>query len=232
MDGVLQSLDLGNLSDRFRAERVELKTVIAATDQELIRLGVATIGDRIRLRGACEKTVSETESTTSSQSNTVREERLALFAPRRNNSRNQARVTARHAKRSAKGNPWTPSFVCMADSVSSKTPTSMEKQILFKAGLGVKKIKLDMDDDEQAVFTKITCDEKVLVNLIYARKFAKYAQRKRRRIKDSFPFPKIIKLKNIIRFTSFSETQAKETCEKGFKTMNGNLRACSSFFFN
>ena len=36
----------------------------------------------------------------------------------------------------------------------------MEKEILFKAGLGLKKIKLDTLDDEQAVVNKITSDEK------------------------------------------------------------------------
>ena len=37
-----------------------------------------------------------------------------------------------------------------------KTPSASEKQILFKAGLGLKKIKLDLEDDEQTVIDKIT----------------------------------------------------------------------------
>ena len=40
-----------------------------------------------------------------------------------------------------------------------KVPTAAEKQILFKAGLGLKKIKFDIDDDEEAVMKKITSAE-------------------------------------------------------------------------
>ena len=53
-----------------------------------------------------------------------------------------------------------PTFVCVADSTACKTPSSLEKEILFKAGLGLKKIKLDTQDDEQTVVNKITSDEK------------------------------------------------------------------------
>ena len=42
--------------------------------------------------------------------------------------------------------------------MSSKAPSSVNKQILFKAGLGMKKIKLDLEDDEQTVLHKITSD--------------------------------------------------------------------------
>ena len=55
---------------------------------------------------------------------------------------------------------WTVSFVCVADLHQSKIPTSTEKQVLFQAGLGVKKIKLDLEDDEQSVLEKITCGDK------------------------------------------------------------------------
>ena len=91
-------------------------------------------------------------------------ERHLIFNPRRHNSRSQVRVQARSSsgatKRAGKGNPWTPTFVCFADSAASKTPSSVEKEILFKAGLGLKNIKLDTHDDEQAVVNKIASDEK------------------------------------------------------------------------
>ena len=56
--------------------------------------------------------------------------------------------TSNRSKRSAKGSPWTPTFVCLVDSASSKAPSSVDKQILYKAGLSVKK-KLDLEDNEQ-----------------------------------------------------------------------------------
>ena len=47
-------------------------------------------------------------------------------------------------------------FVCFADRFCFKTPTSVEKQILLEAGLGLNDIKLDLEDDENAVKEKIT----------------------------------------------------------------------------
>ena len=47
----------------------------------------------------------------------------------------------------------------MADRLTYKVPTAAEKQVLFKAGLGLKKIKFDIDDDEEAVMKKITSAE-------------------------------------------------------------------------
>ena len=145
---------------------MEPQTVLAASDKELVRLVVSTIGDRVRIRDACDKKLEENNASTS-QTDAVREERLSIFNPRRHNSRSQARVTARNSssscanKRAAKGSPWTPTFVCVADSTACKTPSSLEKEILFKAGLGLKKIKLDtQDDDDQSVVNKITSDKK------------------------------------------------------------------------
>ena len=90
----------------------------------------------------------------------ARQERLAIFNPRRHNSRTQARAVARSttsgaSRRVPKRHPWTPTFFCLADTTATKTPSATEKQILFKAGLGLKKIKLDLEDDEQMVTEKI-----------------------------------------------------------------------------
>jgi len=41
--------------------------------------------------------------------------------------------------------------LCLADLFCFETPTSVEKQILFKDGLGLKKIKIDLEDDANAV---------------------------------------------------------------------------------
>ena len=79
---------------------------------------------------------------------------MALFNGR--NSRRADRKRKAVAKRS-----WTVSFVCVVDRHQSKIPMATEKQVLFQAGLGVKKIKLDLDDDEHSVLEKITCGDKV-----------------------------------------------------------------------
>ena len=85
---LLATLGLRDLSSKFEEERVDLLVINSRDDQDLIRLGVATIGDRVRLRDACRRflrneTVTVTNSSNdapSRQSNI--EERRLLFSPR------------------------------------------------------------------------------------------------------------------------------------------------------
>ena len=146
MEEILQSLQMGNLVNRFHEQRMEPPAVLAASDSELSGLGVTTIGERIRIRDACKKKLDETEPSTS-RTNDILQERLSLFNPRRSNSRNSTRAASRNAtgnirKRSlSKSHPWTPTFVCLAEHLARKAPSSLDKEILFKAGLGVKKEK-------------------------------------------------------------------------------------------
>ena len=44
---------MGTLIERFNDEKVEADTVISASDSELARLGVYTIGERICLHNLC-----------------------------------------------------------------------------------------------------------------------------------------------------------------------------------
>ena len=59
MEDILNKAGLSELLQRFIAEKVEPETIPAATDLDLIRLGVATIGDKVRLREACRKREKE-----------------------------------------------------------------------------------------------------------------------------------------------------------------------------
>ena len=78
----------------------------ALSDEELCRVGVTTIGDRLRLRDLC--AVAEKDRTRESVASNVLQERMALFNGR--NSRRADRKKKAVAKRS-----WTVSFVCVAD---------------------------------------------------------------------------------------------------------------------
>ncbi|XP_028417587.1 uncharacterized protein LOC114542024 isoform X2 [Dendronephthya gigantea] len=71
-----------------------------------------------------------------------------------NNRRGSKKGTKQSRKRT-----WTAQMVCLADRMAYKVPTAAEKQVLFKAGLGCKKIKFDVDDDEETVVKKITSSE-------------------------------------------------------------------------
>ena len=160
MEGLLRELNLSNLIEKFKEERIDKDAILNAIDSDLIRLGVTTIGDRIRIRELCRKSKLESGSSISSSSASstgpFRQERLALFNPR--NSRNQSRFHGSKNKKTPKPKTWTATFVCLADSCCRKTPSSAEKELLFKAGLGLKKIKLEVEDDEQTVLEKLTSD--------------------------------------------------------------------------
>ncbi|XP_044181451.1 uncharacterized protein LOC122947060 [Acropora millepora] len=159
MDKILRELNLGTLVDRFDAEKIEPDNVISASDSELTRLGVSTIGDRIRLRELCSRAGERADLEVPSASTSInREERLALFNPRRQGRGASGSDSKRRKTAVTKSKPWTAHFVCLADRFCLKTPTSVEKQILFKAGLGPKKIKLDLEDDESTVKEKISSD--------------------------------------------------------------------------
>jgi hypothetical protein len=106
MESVLNKLQLGNLVDKFKAERIEIQTVLSATDEELVRLGVVALGDRVRLREICRKTEnssslqlqgSQSSSTSSSQSLAapVIQERSHLFSVNRSLSR-PSRASSSH----------------------------------------------------------------------------------------------------------------------------------------
>ena len=49
MNEILQSM----LSQKFEDERVDFNVIMSDSDEDLIRLGVRNIGDRVRLRESC-----------------------------------------------------------------------------------------------------------------------------------------------------------------------------------
>ena len=171
MEDILKELHLESLIPHFLAERIEPANVAALSDEELCRVGVTKIGDRLRLRDLC--AVAEKDRTRESVASNVLQERMALFNGR--NSRRADRKKTAVAKRS-----WTVSFVCVADRHQSKIPTSTEKQVLFQAGLGVKKIKLDLEDhgDEGDLQSLLRLHDKVLRPIMPPRSQARFVQLK------------------------------------------------------
>ena len=94
MDKILEDTGLSTLREKFEEERIEPEIVIAMSDAELARLGIQTIGDRIRLRSACRRkndgaqniaseanTPSTATSSSSSSAATIASERARLFNP-------------------------------------------------------------------------------------------------------------------------------------------------------
>ena len=50
LEAILERADLSTLLSRFRTEKIDATIIETMRDDDLIRLGVTTIGDRIRLR--------------------------------------------------------------------------------------------------------------------------------------------------------------------------------------
>lgn len=162
MEAILNELGLGILKETFEAERVEPEVVACLSDGNLASLGVSTIGDRIRLRELCTKSLEKNKNESNDERKNYRErvmeERNHLCQPNRSSSSGRGRKRRSACPQSQK--QWSFQFVCLVDKYSFKTPSSLEKQMLFKAGLGLKKIKLDPNDDEDTVKEKITSDVK------------------------------------------------------------------------
>ena len=59
MERILQRLNMGTLIEKFKEQRMDPSAVLSSSDGELARLGVSTIGDRVRLRELCKEEESD-----------------------------------------------------------------------------------------------------------------------------------------------------------------------------
>ena len=127
----------------------------------------------MRLRDACRRvytrlstSISLEDSHRTSSGRPGREVRFLLFSPsvsstgtgerRTGSRRRQSRANSYGIKRKA-DYTWTGQFMCLSDCYAKKIPTPAEKQVLQKAGLGLKKIKFSsVEDDEVAVYNQLT----------------------------------------------------------------------------
>ena len=51
---------MGTLIEKFREQRMDPSVILSSSDSELARLGVSTIGDRVRLRELCKEAEENT----------------------------------------------------------------------------------------------------------------------------------------------------------------------------
>lgn len=147
MEEILTSLGLGILLPNFLENKLTVTEAIKLNDAELFQLGITTIGDRIRLREKLKEAVkgqNETQEDSTDKVATHREV-LSLFRPR-------ARTSARGRKRVR---TWTGNFFCFSDKEIQKVPSSTDKEILQKNGLGNRKIQLMETSTSEEVMQKL-----------------------------------------------------------------------------
>ncbi|KAL3843283.1 hypothetical protein ACJMK2_021225 [Sinanodonta woodiana] len=141
---ILDDLSLSLLFQNFVYEKIDsIETCKNLTDVELSRLGISTIGDRVRFREKIKQAVTPTEHVLSS-------ERTNLFHTGRARHMTQA-----SSRRNTKGRTWTVTFVCLADRNACKVPSTSQKSVLQRAGLGPKKITFQGTDSELEVHSKL-----------------------------------------------------------------------------
>ena len=169
IETILSELSLPAAVERF-TEKIDEKVAAMLNDKELIRLGVAMIGDRACFRQLCHQHCGDVCGTglISTQSegcegsssglqlslSVALMERALLFNSRGSRVRQSQTRNKKERKRT-----WTATFVCFADRLPAKVPSATKGRVLQKAGLGIKKIKFEIDSDEKAVLDMITSSE-------------------------------------------------------------------------
>ena len=111
----------------------EVDVVLAMSESALIRLGVATMGDRIRMKELCREAVDcsavdcDSSGSSVSAAEQVREERKLLLRPYNQSGANRGRsASAGRAGQKKKGSKrtWTGQLVCLADRRACRAPSS------------------------------------------------------------------------------------------------------------
>ena len=139
IERILSELGLRAAVERFKAEKIDEKVAATLNDNELIRLGVATIGDRARFRQLCHQHCGNVRDTglISAQSegregsssglqvsrSVALRERALLFNSRGSRGRQSQPRSKKERKR-----PWTATFVCLADRLAAKVPSVTENK--------------------------------------------------------------------------------------------------------
>ncbi|KXJ10283.1 hypothetical protein AC249_AIPGENE17508 [Exaiptasia diaphana] len=127
---ILEKIGLSSaICKRFEEEKITVYTVSTLKDDDLKTLGIQALGDRVRLKQMCAASI-----------------RTASMNSAAGSSSNQ--TTSTSLPREA-----------IRERHSVKVPTASERQALMRSGLGLKKIKLELDDNEETVIRKITSDE-------------------------------------------------------------------------
>ena len=139
---ILTKLGLNLVTKKFQDEKVDVKVVISAPYEDLLRLSVRTIGDRIRLREACRRVCTANSSlrplnigqeTSTNRSGSEETSFFPSFGRNNGNHQKKRRIrssdTAGSSNRGAAYRTWAGQFMCISDIHAKKIRTPTEKVV-------------------------------------------------------------------------------------------------------
>ena len=147
---------------------MDFDVIMSASHEDLIRLGVRTSGDIVRLRDTCRRVYKRSSTSISledkhrtSSNRPGREERALLFSPsvsstgtgerRTGSQRRQSRANGISNNRKRKVDyTWTGQFMCLSDCHAKKYQHQQKNKCYRRRVWGLKKIKFSVEDDEVA----------------------------------------------------------------------------------
>ncbi|XP_052281294.1 uncharacterized protein LOC127878807 [Dreissena polymorpha] len=155
---VLHSIGLHSLHKNFMSQKIDsIEICKSLEDNQLTNLGLVTIGERIKFKNAVQHWQSMpimpmAESDTAASGSRIStdatlRERNSLFMP----SRCRQPSTSTSVGKRKRPRTWTANFMCLSNNHQNKVPNSAEKECLYKAGLGLKKVTFEGDAKEQSV---------------------------------------------------------------------------------
>ena len=103
---ILEELHLPELISKLVEEKLNTDSLLQCTDDDLKRIGVIALGDRMQLRDACQK-----------------------------NARNNSIVSLEQAQRSFRDTPWA-SSIPTRQATSARSSVMKERSVLFEPYLG------------------------------------------------------------------------------------------------
>ena len=153
---ILHKIGLNLVTKKFQDEKVDIKGVMSASDEDLIRLGARTVGDKIRLREVCRRAYTANSSLRPLDISQGISWKSSDSSDRITVNTGSSNSNTGSSNRRAADRTWTGQFLCLSDIHVKKIPTPTEKVVLQKAGLGFKKIKFDLEADEVSVYNQLT----------------------------------------------------------------------------
>ena len=125
---------------------------MSASDEDLIRLGARTVGDKIRLREVWRRAYTANSSLRPLDISQGISWKSSDSSDRITVNTGSSNSNTGSSNRRAADRIWTGQFLCLSDIHVKKIPTPTEKVVPQKAGLGFKKIKFNLEEDEVSVY--------------------------------------------------------------------------------